>query len=119
MAQPYGMFAKAVLESGGYPNLLDSKGEPIRPYDVTAHSLALLMGVKAIPVSSPISFDRNEIVTRIGSTNTNCLSERSYGLYKSSIPSMDEGWTRWILTNRDIAGDMACWEAQRYLKSKY
>ena len=50
MDQPYSGFAKAMLEHGGYPNLVDDKGEPIRPYDVTSHSLSLLMGVTAVPV---------------------------------------------------------------------
>src|SRR5262245_60091456 len=33
MDQPYGAFAKALLENQKYPNLLDASGRPIPPYD--------------------------------------------------------------------------------------
>src|SRR5262249_52791469 len=46
IAQPYGSFAKALLELQHYPDLRDAAGQPIRPYDVTAHSLAQLMDVE-------------------------------------------------------------------------
>ena len=40
LEQPYSAFAKAILEKQVYPNLLDEKGNPIPPYDVTAHTLS-------------------------------------------------------------------------------
>src|SRR5687767_4132021 len=54
LAQPYGGFAKALLEKQGYPNLRDTAGNPISPYDVTAHTLPLLMGVRVSPVFRPV-----------------------------------------------------------------
>jgi hypothetical protein len=58
LAQPYGSFAKTLLEIQHYPNIAQYPGGPLqRPYDVTAQTLPLLFGVKAIAVSE--KFDAN------------------------------------------------------------
>ncbi|RRA49144.1 M14 metallopeptidase family protein [Acidipila sp. EB88] len=51
LAQPYGAFAKSVLEVQKYPNIPEYPGGPLqRPYDVTAQTLPLLFGIKAVAV---------------------------------------------------------------------
>lgn len=102
MNQPYAGFAKAMIEAQKYPDLRDEKNQPIPPYDVTAHSLALLTDTKFIKITTPIKFNdppKPEIGQGRGSgSGTGCSRiVNPRWLYRSYIPSMDEGWTRWIL----------------------
>ncbi|MFL6333212.1 MAG: M14 family zinc carboxypeptidase [Pyrinomonadaceae bacterium] len=101
MAQPYGAFAKALLERQQYPDLRDESGHPIAPYDVTAHTLSLLMNVEAQPVYAPFTPVPSGI--RVGETSAPVRPSEARAkkpaLYKSHVPSMDEGWTRWVLEN--------------------
>jgi hypothetical protein len=56
--QPYGAFAKTMLEIQVYPDLrYYPGGPPIPPYDVTGHTLGYLVGVEVAPVNEPISAD--------------------------------------------------------------
>lgn len=109
MSQPYGSFAKALLEKQVYPDLKDSSGNPIAPYDVTSHSLAMLFGLEPEPVTKNLKYESY----KWGSMRAAGTGPVSLGLYKSFNPSMDEGWTRWIIeqeqrgyksvTNKDLA----------------
>lgn len=55
MSQPYNGWAKALLERQHYPDMrLYPGGPPVRPYDATAHTLPLLMGVHVETVEAPI-----------------------------------------------------------------
>jgi hypothetical protein len=56
LQQPYGGWAKTLLERQVYPDLrLYSGGPPKRPYDVAAHTLPLLFDVNVETVKSPFS----------------------------------------------------------------
>jgi hypothetical protein len=97
MAQPYGNFAKALLEAQHYPDLRDESGHPIEPYDVTAHTLSLLMGVEAAPVFSPFKYTKAR--EKKEGWNGGCGDALTpvRAIYKSNVPAIDEGWTRWVL----------------------
>ena len=106
MDQPYGAFAKTLLELQRYPNLRDEAGHPIAPYDVTAHTLPLLMGVNVHPVKAPYSYEKaTGPSTETAASAAPCAPPKSATLpaiYHSSVPAMDEGWTRWILDTKAI-----------------
>ncbi|ADV83056.1 M14 family metallopeptidase [Terriglobus saanensis] len=62
LAQPYGAFAKTVLEIQKYPNIPEYPGGPLqRPYDVTAQTLPLLFGVTATPVEKEFSVPSRKV----------------------------------------------------------
>lgn len=175
LAQPYGNYAKTLLERQRYPDLREYPGgPPKRPYDVTAHTLPLLMAVQAAEVQNAFTADlervdrlelptgtvgpaRKAYLLRPDSNNAYLAVNRllksggqvarlkapmkdagrefpagtfvirtgtvrelaklgvdlsatdlpvadalplrapRIALYKSYLPSMDEGWTRWVL----------------------
>jgi len=97
MNQPYSAFARALLEVRRYPDLRDSTGRPIPPYDVTAHDFAMLLGLEVQEVYGVFRYRQMG-----GGGGSGACPKPDYrlALYKSHVPAIDEGWTSWVIENR-------------------
>jgi hypothetical protein len=121
LRQPFGSYAKALLERQTYPDLREYPGgPPKRPYDVTAHTLPLLFGVDVAAVMGDAPATGG-IVREIPEPKfTTALSEsraRRVAIFRlSTSESMDAGWTRWMfdkyrvpfttITEKDVAAGL-------------
>jgi len=112
MRQPYSAYAKTLLERQNFP------GDPRHPpYDVTAHTLPLLLGVDAVAIEAPADVPLEPAAAVVAPRPPALSIHARIGVYQSFVPADDEGWTRWVLeqfgvpyvsvTNPDlIAGDL-------------
>ncbi len=99
LRQPYAAFAKTLLEPQHYPDRrLYPGGPPEKPYDVTAHTLPLLMGVSAVAVNDSLRVPLSAPITprSVSPIPPFAADTPRIGLYKSYDAAIDEGWTRWV-----------------------
>lgn len=99
-SQPYFGFAKAILETQAYPDLKDKSGSPIPPYDVTAHTISLLHGFTFKPVTIIPRKPRNVDASYYSNGGCPSVKPTAVQVYRSLMPAIDEGWTRFILTDK-------------------
>jgi hypothetical protein len=111
MRQPFASFAQAMLEIQQYPDLREYPGgPPVRPYDVTAHTLGLLMDVEyhpvaealTVPLSAPVEIPEWDF--RLPESLRGPGAPR-IGIYRSWQEPMEAGWTRWTFDQHGLAYD--------------
>jgi hypothetical protein len=111
MRQPFASFAQTMLEIQRYPDLREYPGgPPIRPYDVTAHTLGLLMEVEYFPVSDPVTVPLSAPVEIPGwefrlPEALRAPNAPRIGIYKSWQEPMEAGWTRWTFDQHGLDYD--------------
>jgi hypothetical protein len=111
MHQPYASFAQTMLEIQRYPDLREYPGgPPLRPYDVTAHTLGLLMDIEAVPFESPVRVPLSGPVAipdwdfQLPPSLSGDDAPR-VGVYRSWQEPMPEGWTRWVFDQHGLVYD--------------
>ena len=108
LAQPFGSFAKTLLERQDYPDLrVYPGGPPKRPYDVTAHSLPLLLGVDATAVEEPVADLKLSHVAEIGPV--------AGSVAESSVVALSPALSNsWKAVNRLLKAKVPVYRDQRY-----
>lgn len=108
LAQPYSKFVEEMMEPQRYPEVRLQPGRDIlRPYDVATWTLPLQMGVRVEKAAMPsgtmrvteIKPETKEVIAR----GAKLARKPRVATYKPWQPSMDEGWTRWLLDTYGVS----------------
>ena len=111
MNQPYASFANTMLEIQVYPDLREYPGgPPLRPYDVTAHTLGYLLDFDAVAVDGDLEVTVSdplpvpEFDFRLPERLSGSDAPR-VAMYKSWAEPMPEGWQRWVFDQHAMPYD--------------
>jgi hypothetical protein len=114
LRQPYAAFVAALFERRYYPDLREYPGgPPVRPYDATAHTLPLLLGVRVLATADSLPVALSDPVEaappayRAAGLSVPAGARTAHpsvrlGVYRSFTAPVDEGWTRYILDSWSI-----------------
>ena len=111
MNQPYASFANTMLEVQHYPDLREYPGgPPLRPYDVTAHTLGYLLDFEAIAVDGPVDARLSPPISVPDfdfqlPPHLSGLEAPRVALYKSWQEPMPAGWQRWVFDQHAMPYD--------------
>jgi hypothetical protein len=111
MTQPYASFANTMLDVQRYPDLREYPGGPPQlPYDVTAHTLPLLLDFEAIAVDSPVEMPESDPISQSDfdfqlPDHLAGPSAPRVALYKSWEEPMPAGWQRWVFDEHGMPYD--------------
>ena len=102
LAQPYAKFITEMMEPQRYPEVRLQPGRDVlRPYDVASWTLPLQMGVRveraAMPAATTRVTDIKPATKEVIARGEKLARKPKVATYKPWQPSMDEGWTRWVL----------------------
>ncbi|MDZ7275014.1 MAG: M14 family zinc carboxypeptidase [candidate division KSB1 bacterium] len=121
LGQPFGNFARALLERQEYPRIPGSDGKPRPPYDVTAHTLPLFLGVEVFAVEKMPDCRRtvaevNRGVHLTGETQAGifALDRRNTASYRVVNALLRQGVAVSTVTEEFVAGGRT-WPAGTFL----
>src|SRR5262249_10604501 len=99
MSQPYRANVKCLFEAQKYPDRRLYPGGPAEPpYDVAGWTLPMQMGVDYSGIDRAFEANLEKITGRVAAQQKAAPpAQRRLAVYRSWVPSMDEGWTRWVL----------------------
>ncbi|HXB69404.1 MAG TPA: M14 metallopeptidase family protein [Candidatus Acidoferrales bacterium] len=112
MHQPYSGWAKSLLERQRYPeDRLYPGGPPKRPYDVTAHTLPLLMGVEVKAVNQPVTSagQWQAPAAQTAPTSKTARAVQTAPAARAGAPLPASDTDSWMAVNRAWADGKSVW----------